>query len=210
MSLTQNNISNADDIPHKSEVIDISTQQHLDSNGFVACNDLFHSNQENLLKEDDRKRFSSYESTIPKPLLFPFFLATIDMQMEADHPKAICFLNLFHQKPRWSQKPIVVAGGLGAGEGLKQLHHPNDIALDINGMLYVADYSNKRVSRWTMGVNEVVEIVAGGDLPPTSPLTLRYPRRICVTKDGSLFILDDDRVLKLAKHATSYTIISSL
>ena len=113
-------------------------------------------------------------------------------------------------RPRWSQKPILVAGGTGAGPGLQQLHHPNDIALDVNGHIYIADYSNKRVIRWTMNSNSNGEIIAGGDIPESSPLALRYPRRIHVTQDGTIFILDDDRVLKLAKNATHFTVISSL
>jgi len=113
-------------------------------------------------------------------------------------------------KPRWSQKPIVVAGGAGAGSELNQLHHPNDVVLDANGTMYIADYSNKRVVRWRMGLNQIGEIVAGGDISGCSPLALRFPRRICVTKDSSLFILDDDRILKLDKNETNYKVISSM
>ena len=113
-------------------------------------------------------------------------------------------------KPKWSQKPIVVAGGSGPGSGLHQLNHPNDIALDANGTLYVADYMNKRVVRWKVGLNQTGEIVAGGDIHVSSPLALKYPRRIRVTKDGSLFIMDDDRIVKLAKNAVSYTVISRM
>jgi len=119
-------------------------------------------------------------------------------------------VNISCTQPRWSQKPIVVAGGSGPGLALKQLHHPNDIALDVNGTIYIADYSNKRVVRWRMDFNEIGEIIAGGDIPVSSPLALTYPRRICVTKDGSLFILDDNRVLKMAENAANYTVIASM
>ena len=111
-------------------------------------------------------------------------------------------------KPSWSQKPILMAGGNGAGSELNQLHHPNDVALDANGTIYIADYSNKRVVR--KGADQMGEIVAGGDILSSSPLALSYPRRIYVSNDGSLFILDDDRVLKLTANATNYTIISSM
>jgi hypothetical protein len=138
------------------------------------------------------------------------FLSVTNIQVEAVCPVPVSNVNASCNKPRWSQKPIIVAGGAGAGSALKQLHHPNDIALDANGTIYIADYSNKRVVRWRMGLNEMGEIVAGGDIPVSSPLALKYPRRICVTKDGSLFILDDDRVLKLTKNAASYTVLSSM
>jgi len=130
--------------------------------------------------------------------------------VEAVCPVLVVNVNVSCIKPRWSQKPIVVAGGAGAGSSLEQLHHPNDVALDANGTMYVADYCNKRVVRWRMGLNQIGEIVAGGDISVSSPLALRDPRRICVTKDSTLFILDDDRVLKLAKNATNYTVISSM
>jgi hypothetical protein len=144
-------------------------------------------------------------------VVLPCFSAPNEFNKVEDTGSVSCSqLNGSGVKPRWSQKPIVMAGGNGAGSELKQLHHPNDIALDANGTIYIADYSNKRVVRWRNGLNQIGEIVAGGDIPPSSPLALSYPRRIYVSKDGSLFILDDDRVLKLAENAVNYTIVSSM
>lgn len=144
-------------------------------------------------------------------MFFLLFSATNEyIQVEGVSSAPCAPVHALGIKPSWSQKPIVMAGGNGAGSELNQLHHPNDIALDANGTIYIADYSNKRVVRWRKGVDQIGEIVAGGDIPPSSPLALRYPRRIYVSNDGSLFILDDDRVLKLTENATNYTIISGV
>ena len=128
--------------------------------------------------------------------------------LEVVYPTLPRRIDISCTKPKWSQKPIVVAGGFGPGSGLNQLNHPNDIALDADGIIYIADYMNKRVVRWKVGLNQTGEIVAGGDAHISSPLALKDPRRIRVTNDDSLFILDDDRIVKLTKNAVSYIVIS--
>ena len=156
-------------------------------------------------------RNPQYSTATGERLFFLLLLATNEYVQVTSISTAPCsHVNASVVKPSWSQKPIVIAGGNGAGSELNQLHHPNDVALDANGTIYIADYSNKRVMRWRKDSDHMGEIVAGGDIPASSPLALSYPRRIYVSNDGSLFILDDDRVLKLTENATNYTIISGM
>ncbi|CAF2072465.1 unnamed protein product, partial [Rotaria magnacalcarata] len=55
----------------------------------------------------------------------------------------------------------VVAGGQGGGSALTQLHYPYVIFVDMLGTLYVAEYGNHRVMRWTQGANQGTVIVGG-------------------------------------------------
>ncbi|CAF1313727.1 unnamed protein product, partial [Rotaria magnacalcarata] len=62
-----------------------------------------------------------------------------------------------------AKEGIVVAGGQGAGSALTQLDHPDGLFVDTLGTLYVADYENDRVMRWTQGDNKQGTVVVGGN-----------------------------------------------
>ncbi|CAF4908091.1 unnamed protein product, partial [Rotaria magnacalcarata] len=52
-----------------------------------------------------------------------------------------------------AKEGIAVAGGQDQGSALTQLHNPRGIFVDTLGTLYVADWGNHRVMRWTQGDN---------------------------------------------------------
>ena len=226
-------ISNTSELQSTLKEIDIAIERYLNERQFIYNKILKESNHgeydvSNSLKmvfgtckcrigwkkddcsETDKCKISHVSDGGLQMIFFPSFFSVENSEVEAVCSVSPAKIDSSSTKPRWSQNPIVIAGGFGPGSGLKQLNHPNDIALDDNGTIYIADYMNKRVVRWKVGVDETGEIVAGGDTHSSSALALKYPRRICVAKDGSLIILDDDRIVKLAKNAAHFTVISSM
>ena len=55
-----------------------------------------------------------------------------------------------------------MAGGNGPGAGISQLYHPYLFFIDSNQFLYIAEWSNYRVTKWKLG-STVGQIVAGGN-----------------------------------------------
>ncbi|CAF4966335.1 unnamed protein product, partial [Rotaria socialis] len=62
-----------------------------------------------------------------------------------------------------AKEGIVVAGGQGKGSALTQLSCPNGIFVDTLGTLYVADWGNSRVMRWTQGDKKQGTVIVGGN-----------------------------------------------
>ena len=44
-----------------------------------------------------------------------------------------------------------VAGGNGSGSGADQLNHPNGVAVDAAGNVYISDIANQRIQKWAPG-----------------------------------------------------------
>ncbi|CAF1406285.1 unnamed protein product [Adineta steineri] len=83
------------------------------------------------------------------------------------------------------QNGEIVAGGNGYGHEPNQLYHPMGIFVtEKTGNLYVADYVNQCVRRWSPGSKAGV-VVAGGNFPGTDLNQLNYP--------SSVFVDDDER-----------------
>ena len=72
------------------------------------------------------------------------------------------------------------------------------LAMDDQGALYIAEYENHRVSRWTFGENRTMEIVAGGQGKGTRLNQLDQPSGIFVDRNRTVYIADysNDRLVK--------------
>ena len=57
---------------------------------------------------------------------------------------------------------IVVAGGQGQGDSLKQLSYPHGLVVNEVGDVYVADANNHRIMCWSSG-SEEGRVVVGGN-----------------------------------------------
>jgi uncharacterized protein (TIGR03437 family) len=81
-----------------------------------------------------------------------------------------------------------------------QLFYPKGIALDQQGNLYIADYSNQRIRR--VSANGIIETIAGigkpgdfGDGGPANQAELNFPTGVAVDNSGNVFVADNQNYL---------------
>jgi serine/threonine protein kinase, bacterial len=79
------------------------------------------------------------------------------------------------------------------------LRHPEGVAVDAAGNLYVVDYGN----------NRVVKLAAGSSIPAVLPFTgLTSPHGVAVDATGNLYVTDgSNRVVKLAAGSNTQTVL---
>jgi uncharacterized protein YjiK len=101
----------------------------------------------------------------------------------------------------------VAGNGMGGytGDGSQataaELYSPYSVALDGNGHLFIADYSNQRIREVTLSTG-VITTVAGGSVCDGQPATaapVNYPYGVAVDSAGNVYIADtnDNRVREL-------------
>jgi sugar lactone lactonase YvrE len=88
-----------------------------------------------------------------------------------------------------AKEGIVVAGGQGQGNGLRQLSCPQGIIVDQLGSVYVADRGNDRVMRWLKGAQEGT-IVVGGNGKGVQPNQLISPVDLSFDRQNNLYVVD--------------------
>ena len=105
------------------------------------------------------------------------------------------------------------ADGDGGPAGDARLRTPLGVALDANGVLYIADTYNHRIR--TVSTDGVINTIAGtgeagfsGDGGPATAAQLAYPTGIAVAADGTVYIADtrNHRVRRLAADGTITTV----
>ena len=91
-----------------------------------------------------------------------------------------------HRLMKWmkgAREGIVVAGGQGPGNSLKQLFNPRGLVVDQLSTVYAVDHSNHRVVRWLKGATEGSIVIGenGSDLQVNklnAPSCLLFDRQI--------------------------------
>ncbi|CAF4716207.1 unnamed protein product, partial [Rotaria socialis] len=89
-----------------------------------------------------------------------------------------------------AKEGIVVAGGQGQGNALTQLYHPQGLFVDTLGTLYVADYGNHRVMRWTQGDKKQGAVIVGGNGQGEGANQSSYPWGLSFDRHGNLYVAD--------------------
>ena len=111
---------------------------------------------------------------------------------------------------RWNSSGITVAGIVGnAGSTSNQLNTPLDVISDWNNNLYIADYYNHRIQKYSPG-SSVGETVAGNGTLGATASQLCFPSRVLIDANENLYISDayNYRVQFWSKGATNGTTIA--
>jgi len=58
-------------------------------------------------------------------------------------------------------KIAIVAGGNSAGSSAEQLNYPEDVYVDIDGSMYIADRLNNRIQKWVPGATSGITVAGG-------------------------------------------------
>ena len=96
-----------------------------------------------------------------------------------------------HDKQKWKQNAITIAGGNGRGNQLNQLSHPHGIYFDDDHQcIYIADWRNDRIVEWKFGANNG-KVVAGGNGPGNRMNQLNRPTDVIFDKKNSSLIICD-------------------
>jgi sugar lactone lactonase YvrE len=122
-----------------------------------------------------------------------------------------------HRITKWAPNATfgTVVGGTGiSGNSSQQLSYPFGLYLDEpRSYLYVADYYNNRIQRFTLGVSMNATTVAGGNGPGSANNQLYQPQGVCVSKKtGAIYIADtyNNRVTRWYPGATSGVTIAGI
>ncbi|CAF1013776.1 unnamed protein product [Adineta steineri] len=89
----------------------------------------------------------------------------------------------------YNNEGIVVAGGNGQGNHLKQLRTPGSIFVDADQSIYVLDRQNHRVMKWRKDAEEGT-IVAGGNGEGRNLNQLSSPQGVIVDDLGQIYVAD--------------------
>ena len=122
-----------------------------------------------------------------------------------------------HRVIRWVQNAtnsVIVAGTGVAGSGTQQLNNPYGIDFDeANSYLYVADFGNNRIQRFTVNVSLDGTTVAGGNGAGSGANRLNSPYAVYASRTSNYIYVTDygnNRIQKWISQASSgVTIIGS-
>ena len=91
----------------------------------------------------------------------------------------------------WESNGRTVAGGNGAGDAPNQLNSAYGVFVDSNNVVFVTDYNNHRVVKWTKDATTGI-VVAGGHCGNISQGELCYPAAITFDKNNNMYVTVED------------------
>ncbi|CAF1540655.1 unnamed protein product [Rotaria sordida] len=106
------------------------------------------------------------------------------------------------------QGRTVVAGGNGSGNRLDQLDEPTYVFVDRDHSVYVSDWNNHRVMKWSKDATQGI-VMAGGQGRGNGHTQLSYPRGFVVDQLGIVYVADagNDRIMRWPKGVTQGSVI---
>jgi sugar lactone lactonase YvrE len=95
---------------------------------------------------------------------------------------------------RWRSKATTMAGvSSERGNDAKRLSFCTGMALDSSNAIYVADYENSRVQKWTM--NSPRAMTLDGQIYAATNstwITLNFPTKVTVDLNGNIYVTDSE------------------
>ena len=110
-----------------------------------------------------------------------------------------------------TNKEVVAGTYFEQGQASDKLANAQSIFVDLEGNVFIADYSNNRIQKWRPGATEGETVATGSiQVQGIEDSDLRGPLAITMDLEGNLLIIDDElRVVKWVPGAeTGETIIS--
>ncbi|GAB3558786.1 hypothetical protein GCM10027577_50380 [Spirosoma fluminis] len=102
-----------------------------------------------------------------------------------------------------------VAGGNGRGNGANQFDLPDDLHVDEQGNIYVADTRNHRIQKFPPNSTSATSgsTVAGGNDYGSMATQIGWPEGVFVDEAGNIYVADSDnqRIQKFPPNSTSAT-----
>ncbi|CAF4167123.1 unnamed protein product, partial [Adineta steineri] len=148
--------------------------------------------EENEFNEIDLNNFQSKLTQITEEFLQP---SNISIRQDSqEFINKISIISSFEQiqtkKNKYEQFGITVAGGNGQGQKLNQLSNPEEIFIDNEKSIYIADSYNHRIVKWKANSNKG-QIIVGRNGQGNQNNQLNEPRVIISDKENNSFIISD-------------------
>ncbi len=104
----------------------------------------------------------------------------------------------------YQQNGVTVAGGNGLGSAANQLDEPNNVVVDANKNLIIADLNNNRIQKWAAGASFGTTI-AGGNGLGTGANQFNHTTDVRFDAVGNMYVADfiNHRVQKFAPGSTT-------
>ncbi|CAF3297499.1 unnamed protein product [Rotaria socialis] len=104
---------------------------------------------------------------------------------------------------KWPEGKIV-AGGNGRGNAFNQLRYPDNILIDRENSIYIADVDNHRIVKWVAGAKEGV-VIAGGNGVGKCLHQLQQPMGVALDSMENLYVADhgNHRIVRWLKGSKS-------
>lgn len=102
------------------------------------------------------------------------------------------FFKVRHVILRWNTTGLTLAGIVGVADKTNRtLNTPYDVVVDWSRTLYIADYSNHRIQKYSMDASVGSTIAGDANGSGGNALNrLKYPSRLVVDVNGDIYIVD--------------------
>ncbi len=94
-------------------------------------------------------------------------------------------------KTTWFKTARTVVGGNSRGSAMNQLAQPNDMFVDSQNAIYIADSFNHRIVKWNDSAHQGY-IVAGGNGKGNQANQLNYPTALFVDREENIYVADNE------------------